>query len=208
MLVRPTIAAVVVLLGTMLFFTTAASARPPPWAPVPTPDPVGVWPLTPAPDVLTGFDPPDQPWGPGHRGVDLAGAVGQVVRSALAGTVSYAGRLVGRGVVVVVHGDTRTTYEPVLASVEVGTRVPAGKPVGTLEPTGGHCLPRACLHWGWLRGETYLDPLDLVGGGPVRLLPLRPAAPVVSPVGLWTWLPPLPYAAWQSVLGLLYLGRT
>ena len=35
-----------------------------------------------------------------------------------------------------------------------------------------HCLPRACLHWGWLRGETYLDPLRLVGGGPVRLLPL------------------------------------
>lgn len=34
-----------------------------------------------------------------------------------------------------------------------------------------HCFPRACLHWGWLRGETYLDPLELVGAGPVRLVP-------------------------------------
>jgi murein DD-endopeptidase MepM/ murein hydrolase activator NlpD len=131
----------------------------------------GVWPLSPEPDVLSGFAPPASRWGAGHRGVDLAGSVGQVVRTAQAGTVSFAGRIAGRGVVVIDHGGTRTTYEPVASSVAVGDRVAAGARIGRLELLGSHCLPRACLHWGLLRGETYLDPLTLVGAGPVRLLP-------------------------------------
>jgi hypothetical protein len=80
--------------------------------------------------------------------------------------------LAGRGVVVVDHGVTRTTYEPVTATLPVGTPVAAGTPLGTLDLPGSHCFPRACLHWGWIEGETYLDPLRLVGAGPVRLLPL------------------------------------
>lgn len=137
-------------------------------------DPVGVWPLHPQPDVVDRFDPPDQPWGAGHRGVDLAGSPGQPVRTALPGTVAFAGRIAGRGVVVVRHGDTRTTYEPVAAGegLAVGDQVAAGDVVGSLELTGSHCFPQACLHWGWLRGSTYLDPLRLVAGGPVRLVPL------------------------------------
>jgi hypothetical protein len=59
--------------------------------------------------------------------------------------------------------------------------VPAGGPIGVLELPGGHCFPRACLHWGWLRGETYLDPLRLVRGGPVRLLPLSVLPSAVRP---------------------------
>ena len=141
-------------------------------SPAPDPDPVGVWPLQPEPEVVRPFDPPDSPYGAGHRGVDLLGHVGQPVLSALPGTVTYAGSLAGRGVVVVDHGATRTTYEPVAASATVGTPVGAGAPVGTLQLAGSHCFPRACLHWGWIEGETYLDPLRLVGAGPVRLLPL------------------------------------
>lgn len=178
------------------------------------PDPVGVWPLAPVPAVLRGFDPPSSPWGSGHRGVDLLGSVGQRVRSALPGTVSFAGRIAGRGVVVVTHGDTRTTYEPVTATREVGTPVAAGEGVGRLDLAGSHCFPRACLHWGWRRGETYLDPLGLVGAGPVRLLPLWRDEPV--PAGfaaagpVWSvrgapvawWSPPvLPYAAWRPRVG-------
>jgi murein DD-endopeptidase MepM/ murein hydrolase activator NlpD len=115
--------------------------------------------------------------------VDLRGTVGQRVRAARAGTVTFAGRLAGRGVVVVSHGDTRTTYEPVAASVDVGDRVRAGAAIGALELLGSHCLPAACLHWGLLEGERYLDPLTLVGAGPVRLLPwLGAAGP--GPTGL------------------------
>lgn len=187
----------------------------------------GVWPLDPVPDVVRGFDPPDVPWGSGHRGVDLAGAVGQDVRSSLPGTVTYAGRLAGRGVVVVSHGDTRTTYEPVAATVSVGDEVAAGDGLGRLELPGSHCFPSAwtrsrpvrpappptltstshwvfqwisnrqeavrgrqlqagvttCLHWGWIRNidNVYLDPLRLVGAGPVRLLPLWRDLPVAAP---------------------------
>ena len=56
----------------------------------------------------------------------------------------------------------------------------AGDVVGVLDLPASHCFPRACLHWGWRRGDTYLDPLDLVGGGPVRLLPLWRDEPVAS----------------------------
>ena len=146
----------------------------------PAADPVGVWPLQPEPVVVAYFDPPATPYGPGHRGVDLAGEPGQEVHVALAGTVTYAGPLAGRGVVVVSHGATRTTYEPVTAAVEVGDAVSRGSVIGRLELAGSHCSPRACLHWGWLAGETYLDPLRLVDAGPVRLLPLSGLADLRS----------------------------
>ena len=141
-------------------------------------DPVGGWPLRPEPAVVRPFDPPDSPYGAGHRGVDLLGSVGQPVRAALPGTVTWAGSLAGRGVVVVDHGSTRTTYEPVTAMVAVGATVESGGRIGTLALAGSHCFPRACLHWGWIEGETYLDPLRLVGAGPVRLLPLWRDDPV------------------------------
>src|SRR4029079_374616 len=60
-------------------------------APV-APVPVGVCPLQPEPRVVRAFDPPDSPWGSGHRGVDLAGTVGQVVATALPGRVTLAAR--------------------------------------------------------------------------------------------------------------------
>ena len=161
------------------------------------PDPVGVWPLDPRPEVVATFDPPDDPWGAGHRGVDLAGRIGQPVRTALPGEVVFAGRIAGKPVVSVSHGDTRTSYEPVVASVAVGTRLAAGDVVGVLDLPASHCFPRACLHWGWRRGDTYLDPLDLVGGGPVRLLPLWRDEPVAT----GAWRPPVhPYAAWVPTI--------
>jgi murein DD-endopeptidase MepM/ murein hydrolase activator NlpD len=170
-------------------------------------DPVGRWPLRPRPQVVAGFDPPGSPWGAGHRGVDLLGRPGQPVSSALDGVVSFAGVIAGRGVVVVDHGGTRTTYEPVHASVAVGTPLRAGDRLGTLESAGSHCLPRSCLHWGWLRGSTYLDPLRLVGAGPVRLLPLWRAAPVggvasPEPVVAGSRVL-LPYAGWLPLVRLL-----
>ncbi len=132
----------------------------------------GEWPLRPRPEVVERFDPPVVTWGAGHRGVDLAGHAGQPVRAALAGRVSFTGRVAGRPVVVVDHGRTRTTYQPVIATRQRGERVDAGRVVGRLVATGSHCPPRTCLHWGLRRGETYLDPLSLVAAPqPVRLLP-------------------------------------
>lgn len=155
------------LAGVLAGVPGAPSARSAPSGEVP----VGVWPLDPVPAVVARFDPPATPYGAGHRGVDLAGRPGQPVRTALAGRVSYASVLAGRGVVVVDHGATRTTYEPVAAAVARGDAVGAGDRIGYLEAAPSHCAPAACLHWGWIEGETYLDPLLLVGAGPVRLLP-------------------------------------
>lgn len=133
------------------------------------------WPLTPRPEVVRPFDPPDDEYGPGHRGVDLAAEPGQPVSAAATGRVLYAGELAGRGVVSVEHRDgLRTTYEPVSVSAEVdeGDLVAAGRRIGTV--TRGHagCPASACLHWGLRRGEQYLNPLTLVAtAGPLRLKP-------------------------------------
>lgn len=173
-------------------------------------DPVGQWPLRPQPEVVADFDPPATTWGAGHRGVDLLGGAGQRVHAALAGRVSFVGTIAGRGVITVEHGDTRTTYEPVSAAVSLGERVAAGAVIGRLAVPGSHCFPRACLHWGWLRGDTYLDPLGLVGAGPVRLLPLSglPAAhapPAAPPIRASTPLPTA-YAGWRPLLQVIRPG--
>lgn len=169
-------------------------------ASLPEDEPTGVWPLDPEPEVVRGFEPPPSPYTSGHRGADLAGAPGQSVRSALPGTVAFAGSIGGKPVVTVRHGARRTTYEPVVATVAVGDRLAAGDVVGRLAVTDSHCFPAACLHWGLIVGtgdaEAYADPLTLVGTGPVRLLPLwrdvpRTLRPPVLPPLLARWTPPL-----------------
>ncbi|GAB7004377.1 hypothetical protein JCM18899A_18500 [Nocardioides sp. AN3] len=182
-------------------------------------DPVGAWPLSPTPQVVRRFDPPATRWASGHRGVDLLGRAGQRVRTALPGKVVFAGALAGRGVVVVEHGETRTTYEPVSPSVALGDTLATGDVLGTLTAGGSHCLPRACLHWGWIRDldDTYLDPLRLVGVLPVRLLPLwrddpagaggSPPRSSAGPSSAGRAPTPLqgPYAAWRPPLLRLVL---
>ena len=138
------------------------------------PPPGRSWPVLPA-EVVRAFDPPPAPWLPGHRGVDLAAWPGAVVSAAGAGVVLHAGVLAGRGVVTVAHpGGLRTTYEPVDPVVVVGQPVVAGERLGTVDAGHPGCRAPACLHWGLRRGETYLDPLALLGVGRVRLLPLEP----------------------------------
>ena len=159
------------------------------WLPQPAhaagPRSAWVWPLAGQPALVRGFDPPATAYGAGHRGVDLGSAAGAPVRAAGAGRVSYAGLLAGRGVVVVVHGTLRTTYEPVTAQVRVGQAVAAGQPLGWLG--AGHCAP-SCLHWGLLRGATYLNPLLVLAPAQARLLPVSTAgsghpAPGAAPTG-------------------------
>jgi murein DD-endopeptidase MepM/ murein hydrolase activator NlpD len=118
------------------------------------------------------FQPPSMPYGPGHRGADLRGVAGQPVLTAGDGTVVYAGPLAGRGVVSVEHaGGLRTSYEPVLAEVRPGQLVRRGERIGALQAGHPGCPASACLHWGLRRDGRYLDPLLLVDGGHVRLLP-------------------------------------
>ncbi|MBW8739530.1 MAG: M23 family metallopeptidase [Streptomyces turgidiscabies] len=162
---------------------TGAAPPAEPAAPDAPPPPTiaRAWPVGTRPLVLRAWEPPPSPYARGHRGVDLAAASGAPVRAVAAGRVHFAGRVAGRGVVSVELSGTgtpslRTTYEPVTAAVEKGTEVAAGEVVGTLEAGSGHCAT-PCLHWGLLRGDTYLDPLTLLPPwllhrGPSRLLPV------------------------------------
>lgn len=156
-----------------------------------------LWPVGRRPAVLRGWEPPATPYGPGHRGVDLSAAAGTPARAVAAGRVSFAGQVAGRGVVsleLTGTGDPplRTTYEPVEVSVREGAEVSAGEVLGTVEPTGSHCT--ACLHWGLLRGDVYLNPLSLLppwllDGGPSRLLPVL-GVPLPVPAQPRTHVPP------------------
>ena len=133
------------------------------------PGPTG-WPLAGTPAVIRDFAAPEDDYGPGHRGVDLAARAGQPVLAAAAGTVAFAGSVGGRGVVSIDHGGIRTTYEPVTPQVRAGQPVRLGQPIGRLSG-GGHCANR-CLHWGLRQGNAYSDPLLMLGRteGPLRLL--------------------------------------
>jgi len=132
-----------------------------------------------APRVVHPFRAPAQAWTSGHRGVDLALAVGEPVLAPADGEVVFAGTVVDRGVVTIRHRDgLRTSLEPVDLQVAVGDQVRRGQQVATLAATGSHCSPAACLHWGVREGSSYVDPLTLLrGGGPVVLLPMGTASP-------------------------------
>jgi murein DD-endopeptidase MepM/ murein hydrolase activator NlpD len=121
--------------------------------------------------VLRGFDDVGR-YEAGHRGVDLATTAGAPVVAVAAGSVTFAGPVAGRPVVVVLHPDgLRTTYEPVDPAVTAGADVQPGQQLGTVS-TPAHCAAD-CLHLGLRDGDVYLDPLPH----------LRAAAPVLLPLG-------------------------
>jgi murein DD-endopeptidase MepM/ murein hydrolase activator NlpD len=132
------------------------------------------------------FRAPASPYGAGHRGVDLGAPVGSAVLAVETGVVSHAGRVAGRGTVTVAHpGGLSSTYEPVRPRVVAGTAVEVGTVLGVVEapgehPSGGHCLLTSCLHLGARRPGAYVDPMLLLGGGRVRLLPLQHAQSITG----------------------------
>src|SRR2546430_13820566 len=142
----------------------------------PAPAPGYLWPLAPPHPVLRPFTAPAEPWGAGHRGVDLGGSPGDEVFAVADGVVVFAGFLVDRSLVSIDHADgLRSTYEPVDPVVSAGQAVRQGSVVGHLLAGHPECTGApACLHWGIRRGEDYLDPLVLVTPHHVRLLPWPP----------------------------------
>ena len=133
------------------------------------------WPLAGAPVVVRGFDPPEQRWLAGHRGIDLAGVAGEPVLAVEDGVVAYSGTIAGVGVVSVDHASgLRSTYQPVTDRVRRGARVARGDVLGRLG-TGGHCLLADCLHLGARRGRHhYVDPTPLLRPLELSLLPVDP----------------------------------
>lgn len=116
------------------------------------------------------FTAPAHPYGPGHRGVDLAAEPGATVRAALPGLVTFAGEVAGRGWVTVDHGGGLDTTYGVLDPrlVTAGQRVHGGRPLGHLGDDAGH------LDWGARLHGDYIDPLRLLSRWRPHLVGLRP----------------------------------
>jgi hypothetical protein len=175
-----------------------------------------VWPLVGS--VIRGYDPPDNPYGSGHRGIDIAAPVGTIVRAVDAGTVTFAGKVGGQLFVTVNHGGgLASTYSWVSALlVRKNDHVVRGQPVAT---TGwGHAdLAVPHLHFGVRRDGTYVDPMAFLAPlsvtNLIRLAPLdagAPAALSASAVGRMSGLanpPPPSRAALVGPRRLDHAGR-
>ncbi|WP_434820631.1 M23 family metallopeptidase [Corynebacterium macclintockiae] len=126
--------------------------------------------------VIRAADIPDAVWKPGHRGVDLQAAPGQVIVASRGGIVAFAGVVAGTPVVSISHSDgIRTTYEPVLARVRAGQKVRRGEAIGVLADATAlpdYARSSPGLSWGAKledKRRVYIDPMTLLGSVRVRL---------------------------------------
>ncbi len=127
--------------------------------------------------VIRDFDPPETPFGSGHRGIDIAAPVGTPVRAAAGGVVTFAGPVGGRLFLTIDHGaglESRYSFLTALSSRR-GDSVSAGQVVAR-SGTGHAGDIVANLHFGVLLRDAYVDPLDYLGAIEVwrfiRLAPL------------------------------------
>jgi murein DD-endopeptidase MepM/ murein hydrolase activator NlpD len=140
---------------------------------------VWIWPVT--GPVVKGFDPPNSPYGSGHRGIDIAAPVGTIVRAPAPGVVSFAGNVGGHLFVTINHGGGLLSTCSFLSGLLVhkGDTVAPGQAIA-LSGTGhpGDTTPN--LHLGVRLNGQYVDPLDYLGAASVvdliRLAPLLPSA--------------------------------
>ena len=130
--------------------------------------------------VIRGYDPPDSPYGSGHRGIDIAAPIGTPVHSAAAGTVTFAGRVGGHLFVTVNHGGGLVSTYSWLSELRVARNdvVTAGQVIALSGPGHPGVLP-AHLHFGAKLDGAYVDPFDYLSPGSVvdliRLAPLSAA---------------------------------
>jgi murein DD-endopeptidase MepM/ murein hydrolase activator NlpD len=134
------------------------------------------WPVIGA--VLRGFDPPDSPYGSGHRGIDIAAPVGTVVRAPAAGLVTFAGNVGGHLFVTIDLGGGLLSTCSFLSAVLVHKNdlVVQGQGIA-LSGTGhvGDTTPN--VHLGVRLNGQYVDPLDyLSAASVVNLIRLAPIA--------------------------------
>jgi len=130
--------------------------------------------------VIQGFDPPDTPFGSGHRGIDIAVALGSPVHAPAAGRVTFAGPVGGRLFLTIDHGaGLESTYSWLDAVIaRRGDTIARGQVIGR-SGTGhpGTLVPH--LHLGVRLLDAYVDPLDYLGPIEVwrfiRLAPLNPS---------------------------------
>jgi murein DD-endopeptidase MepM/ murein hydrolase activator NlpD len=134
-----------------------------------------LWPVS--GPVIRGFDPPDSPYGSGHRGIDIAAPVGTQVKAVDTGTVTFAGTVGGQTFLTIAHGGGLSSTYSWLSGLLVheGALVARGQPVA-LSGWGHPGGFTPCLHLGAKLGSSYVDPLTYLRSADVadliRLAPM------------------------------------
>jgi murein DD-endopeptidase MepM/ murein hydrolase activator NlpD len=142
--------------------------------------------------IVRGFEASAGTYGPGHRGVDVGGRVGEAVRAPAGGRVEFAGPVAGvTWVSLLVAPGVMVTVGPLLdAQMAAGQRVRALAPVGRLGLGHGPSLGSGhgpapapaygmALHLGLRVDGVYVDPLPYLLDRPRPRL-----APLLRPGGL------------------------
>jgi murein DD-endopeptidase MepM/ murein hydrolase activator NlpD len=156
---------------------------PPPTTEVGPPRVPGLW-MPVAGAVVRGFDARAGPYGPGHRGIDIAAPMGELVRTPAAGRVVFAGPVADTTWVSLrIAREVLVTLGPVLEPAVTTGPVRSRSPIGRVGPGHG-----ATLHLGVRVDGVYVDPLPYLLDRPRPRL-----APLLSPGGL-----PTPERAHQS----------
>ncbi len=119
------------------------------------------WPLQQA-KIVGRYDAPDQPWLPGHRGVDLLALPQNAILAPADGVIAFSGVVAGKSVVTIRHGGSlsnlTSTFEPAVTEKKTGTYVLKGEHFAHVEGDSDHCSDQ-CLHWGLKASDrSYTDP--------------------------------------------------
>ena len=122
--------------------------------------------------VADPFRPPENPYGPGNRGIEYDTEPGDVVRAAAAGTVVFSGAVAGSLYVTLDHGGGVVSTYSYLQRISV--RAGAGVAGGQVIAIAGERL-----HFSVRVDGSYADPARFVGVRRVRvrLVPLRGRGP-------------------------------
>src|SRR4051812_42707267 len=166
-------------------------------------DPAGAWTWPADGAVIQAyvFDH-EQPKAPGqHRGIDVGGALGAVVRAPASGVVSFAGTVPSNGKCVTIDaaGGLAVTLTH-LGSITVtkGATVAEGDGVGTIGPSDESGVSDPHVHLGlrWTDDEYgYIDPATLLPLRQVAAEPeSTPAVPDTAPPAAVSAEPPAPAA--------------
>jgi len=135
------------------------------------------WPVT--GPVIRGFDPPDYPYGAGHRGIDIATAFGTAIRAPVAGVVTFSGKVGGQLFITLDHVDGLSSTYSWLSSTAVrkGDHVSRGGTIGATGP-GHPGSAVAHLHFGVKLDGGYIDPMIMLA--PMSVVGLIRLAPLLS----------------------------
>lgn len=137
-----------------------------------------LWPVQGA--VVRGYDPPDNPYSAGHRGIDIAARIGTTVVAPEGGVVTFAGQVAGQLYVTIDHGSNILSTCSFLSAVLVhkGDVVARGTPIarsGSGHP--GSALP-SHLHFGVRVAGDYADPMTFLA--PPSVVDLIRLAPLLA----------------------------